>query len=291
VRPLAGIPARELSLADRWILSRLARTVRETTEHLEKFRLNDAVGTPYHFLWDDFADWYLEEIKPRLRGEAVGGDVARAVAAEVFDTVLRLLHPEMPFITETLYRRLPGRADVSIVVAPWPAAAAGWNDPEAERDFAFVQALVNAVREVRADYGVKPGQELPAFHAKTSARQAGALAAEDGMIRRLARLRELASAGDAPTHGTVGAHVVLPEGAELFVGLGEAIDVAKECSRLGAELQRLDRQIAGLRTKLANPGFTGQAPAEVVERERTKEREWSVKREALAAKLAALGCA
>ena len=291
VRPLADVPPGELNLADRWILSRLARAVRETTEHLEKFRLNDAVGTPYHFLWDDFADWYLEEIKPRLRGEAAGGEVARSVAAHAFETLLRLLHPAMPFITETLYRRLPGRADASIVVAPWPAADAGHDDPDAEREFAFVQALVDAVREVRADYGVKPGQELPAVYAKTSSRQQKALNAEIGMIRRLARLQQLDAVGDASVHGKVGAHVVLPEGAELFVGLGEAIDVAKECARLGAELQRLDRQIAGLKTKLANPGFTGQAPAEVVERERTKEREWTVKRGALASKLAALGCA
>ncbi len=317
VRPLADVPAVELQLADRWMLSRLARTVRETTEHLEKFRLNDAVGTPYHFLWDDFADWYLEEIKPRLRGEAPGGEVARSVAAHGFETVLKLLHPAMPFITETLYRRLPGCADASLVVAPWPAADAGRDDPDAERDFAFVQALVNAVREVRADYGVKPGQEVPVVAGHLTASQKAALAAEDAMIRRLGRVGELASldppsaqrkvalepgrdrtggaratapAGSNPS-GAVGAHVVLPQGAELFVALGEAIDVAKECARLGAELARLDRQIAGLRTKLANRGFTGQAPAEVVERERTKEREWSVKREALAAKLAALGCA
>ena len=291
VRPLADVPRAERKLADRWILSRLARAVRETTEHLEKCRLNDAVGTPYHFLWDDFADWYLEEIKPRLRGEAPGGEATRSVAAAAFATVLRLLHPAMPFITETLYRRLPGRADSSIVVAPWPAPEGGWDDPAAERDFGFVQALVNAVREVRADYGVKPGQEVPVFVAKCSREQQAALDAEDAMIRRLAKIGSLAPFAQASAFGKVGAHALLPEGAELFVGLGDAIDVAKECARLGAERERLDRQIAGLKSKLANPGFTGRAPAEVVERERTKEREWSVQREALAAKLAALGCA
>ena len=290
VRPLGDVPARELNLADRWILSRLARTVRETTEHLEKFRLNDAVGTPYHFLWDDFADWYLEEIKPRLRGETGGGDVARAVAAEAFETVLKLLHPAMPFITEALYRRLPGRADASIVVAPWPVADPGRDDPEAERDFGFVQALVDAVRAIRADYGVKPGQPVDAELARLTGRQRAAVQAERDAIVRLARLGAL-RIEEAAAQRRAGAHALLPDGADLFVALGGVIDVAKECSRLGAELQRLDRQIAGLRTKLANPGFTGQAPAEVVERERTKEREWSVKREALAAKLAALGCA
>ncbi len=297
VRPAAEIRRDDLRLADRWILSRLARTVRETTEHLEKFRLNDAVGTPYHFLWDDFADWYLEEIKPRLRGEAGGreaggGEAARAVAAHVFDTVLRLLHPAMPFITETLYRRLPGRDDASIVVAPWPAADAGREDPEAERGFAFVQALVDAVRAIRADYGVKPGQPVDVAVTRLGAGARAAVAAEREAVMRLARIGALDLEDGAGARPAVaGAHALLPDGADLFVALRGVIDVAKECAKLDAELQRLDRQIAGLRTKLANSGFTGQAPADVVERERTKEREWSVKREALAAKLAALGCA
>ncbi len=291
VADLAAVPQRSLTLADRWILSALARTVRETTEHLEKFRLNDAVGTPYHFLWHDFADWYLEEIKPRIRGDAPGGEAARAVAAHVFDAGLRLLHPAMPFITETLYRRLPGRADASIVVARWPAAADQPQDADAERDFGFLQALVEAVRQVRADYGVKPGLELPAQLLRATPPQTAALAAEEAMVKRLARLRDIGRPGQGSGALPVGAHVLLPGGAELFVGLGEAIDVQKECARLGAELTRLDRQLETLRAKLADREFTSRAPADVVAREQAKEREWSAKREALASKRAALGCA
>ena len=292
VPPLAELPPGRLGLADRWITSRLAAVAGETTEHLEKFRLNDAVGTPYHFLWDDFADWYLEEIKPRLRGEAPGGDVARAVAAHVFDRVLRLLHPGMPFITEELFRRLPGHAGDSIMVARWPGSDAGRADPDAERDFAFVQAVVNAAREIRAEYGVKPGLEVTAWVAKLGAGRAGALQHEALMIRRLARLRELVHAdGDAAPAGRVGAHAVLPGGAELFVALGDAIDVEKECARLGAERARLDHQLAAVRAKLGNESFRSRAPAEVVARETEKERQWTAKRDAIAAKLAALGCA
>ena len=292
VRPLAEVPARELQLADRWLLARLGRVVRETTEHLERFRLNDAVGTPYHFLWDDFAAWYLEAIKPRLRGEAPGGDVARAVAAHTFDVVLRLLHPAMPFITEALYRRLPGRGDASIVLAPWPAGEAGREDGEAERDFEFVQAVVNAVREVRAEYDVKPGTALPVVVSKVGSRQRGAIDAERAMILRLAKVGRLVDlAGDTSFAGRIGSHALLPEGAELFVELGEAIDVAKECARLTAELSRLDTQLGAVRAKLGSESFLGRAPAPVVEREREKERQWSAKRQALATKLAALGCA
>jgi valyl-tRNA synthetase len=292
LRPLPGVPAADLALADRWLLARLGRVVRETTEHLERFRLNDAVGTPYHFLWDDFADWYLEEIKPRLRGEAPGGDTARAVAAHAFDVVLRLLHPAMPFITETLYRRLPGRGDASIVLAPWPGPESGREDPDAERDFAFVQALVNGVREVRAEYDVKPGTALPVVVSKAGPRHRGAIAAERAMILRLAKVGRLADhAADPSFAGRIGSHVLLPDGAELFVELGEAIDVAKECARLNTELSRLDTQLGAVRAKLGTESFLGRAPAPVVEREREKERQWSARRQALATKLAALGCA
>ncbi len=275
-----------LSLADRWILSKLDRCVRETTEHLERFRLNDATGTPYHFLWDDFADWYLEAIKPRLYGEEEGGEVARAVAAHCFDTVLRLLHPVMPFITEALHRRLEGGADATIVTGPWPAPG-GREDPVAEQHFAFVQATVDAVRAIRADANVKPNQAVAASIAVAEAWQRTALEAEHSMIARLARISSL---DHAPSAGP-GAHAVLPGGASLFVALGDAIDVGRECARLGEELARLEKQLAALDAKLANEKFLAKAPPEVVATEREKKASWTEKTSVLRAKLKSLGCA
>ncbi|HJX86448.1 MAG TPA: valine--tRNA ligase, partial [Gemmatimonadales bacterium] len=112
-RPLAGGPAAvrrdELTLADRWIIARCEATVREATEAYERFRLNEAAAAVYRFIWSDLADWYIEQIKPRLYGDLPGGDVARAVATQTFDVALRLLHPVMPFVTEALWRRFPAR--------------------------------------------------------------------------------------------------------------------------------------------------------------------------------------
>ncbi|HWA40347.1 MAG TPA: valine--tRNA ligase, partial [Gemmatimonadales bacterium] len=125
-RPIAGtypnvVRKEELTLADRWIIARCETAVREATDALGKFRLNDAASAAYHFLWSDFADWYVEAIKPRLYGDQPGGDVARAVAYRVFDTALRLLHPVMPFITEAIWQKLPGRARGELLVtARWP---------------------------------------------------------------------------------------------------------------------------------------------------------------------------
>jgi len=284
---VAEIARDRLQLADRWILSRLDRCVGDTTEALEKFRLNDAVGTPYHFLWDDFADWYLEAIKPRIYGEqsAAGGDVALAVATHCFATALKLLHPVMPFITEALYRQLPGITDVSIMTAPWPAPA-GRDDAEAERTFAFAQVVVNAARAIRADYGVKPGAAVAGSLTGLTADTRAAVEAERGMIVRLAKLSRL----DEASPSGAGAHAVLPQGASLFVALGDAIDVTKECVRLGEERERLAKQLGALRSKLDNAGFLSKAPADVVTREREKAGEWDKKLGALDAKVKALGC-
>jgi len=285
VAPLPPPGDPRLHLADRWILSRLNTVVRETTDALEAFRLNDAVGAPYHFLWDEFADWYLEEIKARLRGEE-GGDVARAVAVHVFDTVLRLLHPAMPFITEELFRRLPGRADATLVTAEWPAPDPAREDAAAEREFGRVQALVDAIRAVRAEYAVPPGKAVVTSTASLSTAWSATAEASRGFIGRAAKT----TLQREPLSGPA-AQALLPDGNAAAVALADAIDVTKECDRVKTELQRLDGQLAALTAKLANPGFTGRAPAEVVAKEREKERQWTEKRGVLAAKLAALGCA
>ncbi|MBI2535853.1 MAG: class I tRNA ligase family protein, partial [Gemmatimonadetes bacterium] len=126
---VTAIPRDDLELADRWILSRTQRGIQAATDALEKFRLSDAANAVYHFLWDEVADWYLEQVKPRLYGQAPGGHAARAVLAYVFETAVRLLHPVMPFITEELWSQLPGEPGTPAVrgqrqpllaAAAWP---------------------------------------------------------------------------------------------------------------------------------------------------------------------------
>jgi len=291
-RPLAGTPSavhrEELTLADRWILARCDATVREATEAYEKFRLNEAAGAVYRFLWSDLADWYIEQIKPRLYGDVPGGDVARAVATQTFDVALRLLHPVMPFITEALWRRFPGRpADASISVAPWPRPDARATDPQALADFELVQQVVGAIRGIRAEYGVQPGQTVRAFVSQNGGPPSRALERERGTIVRLAKLADLVLA-----EGTerVGGHAVLPDGTAVFVPLGDAIDVGRECARLGAEADRLAGLLASQAKKLGNEQFVSRAPAEVVTREREKLAAWTEQRDVLVRKRELLGC-
>jgi valyl-tRNA synthetase len=290
-RPLAGGPRAvrrdELTLADRWIIARCEATVREATEAYEKFRLNEAAAAVYRFLWSDLADWYIEQIKPRLYGDVPGGDVARAVATQTFDVALRLLHPVMPFVTEALWRRFPGRPeDASISVAPWPRPDARAVDTAALADFGLVQQVVGAIRAIRAEYGVQPGQTVRAYVAVEGG-AAAALERERSTIVRMAKLSELIL-GESTER--VGGNAVLPDGTAVFVPLGEAIDVGRECSRLGAESDRLAGLLASQEKKLGNQQFVSRAPADVVEREREKLAAWTEQRQVLIRKRELLGC-
>ncbi len=291
-RPLAGEPSAvrrdELTLADRWIIARCEATVREATEAYERFRLNEAAAAVYRFIWSDLADWYIEQIKPRLYGDAPGGDVARAVATQTFDVALRLLHPVMPFITEALWRRFPGRpAEASITVAPWPRPDRRADDPAALREFGLVQELVGAIRGIRAEYGVQPGQPVRVVVSRDGTNADPALARERATVSRLAKVSELAF-GD-PTD-RVGGHAVLSDGTAVFVPLGDAIDVGRECGRLGSEVDRLGRLVASQEKKLGNEQFVSRAPADVVDRERHKLVGWREQREVLVRKRELLGC-
>jgi valyl-tRNA synthetase len=291
-RRLAGGPSAlrddELTLADRWIIARCDATIREATEAYERFRLNDAAAAIYRFLWSDLADWYIELIKPRLYGEAPGGDVARAVALKTFDVALRLLHPIMPFVTEALWQRIPGRPDGGwLASASWPRPDGRAAAPEALRRFGLVQELVGAVRAIRAEYDVQPGKAVRVVVQHPGLAAAAACREEEATIRRLARISEV-SWGESGE--SVGGYAVLTDGTGVFVPLGEAIDVARECERLGVEIARLQQLVLSQEKKLANEQFVARAPAEVVGKEREKLATWGEQVAALQEKRGRLGC-
>ena len=293
-----------LTLADRWILGQAHKTIVAATEHLEAFRLDEAAKTCFEFAWNDLADWYVEAVKPRLAAAAAGATpaggppgsaavaappavAAHAVLAFCFDTVLRLLHPVVPFITEELWQKLPGRqSDDLLAVAPWPTVPAALSRLE---DFAFarVQEAVSKIRAIRAEYRIAPKTRLAAAIKPRTDSIRVAFHGERDTIVRLAQLSELRLDDGL---GGEGAHAVLADGSEVFVALADAIDVRQECRRLTGELTRLEQQLAALDAKLSNKNFVARAPAEVVAKEREKERAWRDQRQALADKLRSLGC-
>jgi len=289
LRPLAGpypdvVTRRELGLADRWIIARCNRMVSDATLHYEKFRLNEAASVVYHFIWSDLADWYVEQAKPRLYGTVPGADVARAALARTFEVALAVLHPIMPFITEALWRRMPGRgAGETLMLAQWPRPDRRAEDEVAERHFAQLQELVGAIRQIRAEYGVEPGRSVNA----RVARRNPALVLEEATVCHLAKVGQLRY---GPPPDEPGGHAVLKDGNTVFIALGELVDLKKECERLRKECDRLNGLIQSQRKKLENEQFTARAPAEVVERERQKLADWTGQHQALLQKVGALGC-
>src|SRR5690606_17205114 len=220
---------RDLEVEDRWILSRVATAASSATRALERFRLHEAAEGLYHFFWGELCDWYLELVKPRLGADAEPGsrEAARATLVVALDHALRLLHPIVPFVTAELWARLPWPAGRSrpadLIVAPWPAGDAAWDDPTAERQIRALQERIVEVRRLRKEYGVPEGERVRVHVRGGPPGFADGLAQQGPALLRLARVEEV---GDDPAAGGAGAHAVLPNGAELFLPLEGVIDVA-----------------------------------------------------------------
>ena len=281
----------ELELADRWILSRLSVSFREVSEALEAFRLHEAAERLRHLFWGEFADWYLEIIKPRLRGDSGEGSraAARATLGHTFDGILRLLHPVVPFVTEALWERLQLPAGTerppALMVAPWPEPQPAREDPAAEGEMAALQELITGLRRLRKEYGVGEGHRVGVVLGSVPASFANTLAAGEEALMRLACLESVAL--DGHPHG-VGAHAVLHNGSEVFLPLEGVIDLDRERARLRREVARLEGQMHGARRKLDNRNFLERAPERVVAHEREKLASFREQHDKLQEKLATL---
>jgi valyl-tRNA synthetase len=265
----------ELPIEDRWILSRLAATTTAVTESLDTYSFSEAARFLYDFTWSEFCDWYVEMSKGRLRDEA-GRALAQRVLVGVLDAILRLVHPIMPFVAESIWQALaeaaferglpaPEPASESVVIAPWPAFPENWRDVGIEERIDRMQELVRAVREVRSRYDVDKRASLDVFV------RCGEAVAQDfralaPFITALAGVGRL-ECGPATAKPKQAATHVHPE-FESYVSLQGLIDVAAETARL--EKQRADkvRHLEGARAKLGNSSFVDRAPAEVVQQQR-----------------------
>ena len=279
------------SLPDRWIVSRLQHTVSEVNRAFEGFRFDLAVQALYEFTWNDYCDWYLELVKPVLAG---GADTPQARSArhtllDVLETVLRLAHPFIPFITEEIWQRvapLAGRGGPTVMLAPYPDTAdIRTIDEAATADIGWLQQLIVAVRNIRGELGIAPGRALPLLVRNGTPEDHRRLDEHHALLHALARLSSSAwiDGREAPQAATQ----VVGQ-LELLVPLAGLIDIAAERERLGRETARLDQEIDRLEARLANTGFTDKAPPAVVERERSRLAELAAARATLAAQLAGL---
>ncbi|HEY7426365.1 MAG TPA: valine--tRNA ligase [Gemmataceae bacterium] len=265
----------ELPIEDRWILSRLATTTAAVTQHLETYRFSEVARTIYDFTWSEFCDWYVEMSKGRLRDEASRPLVQRVLVG-VLDGILRLVHPVMPFVAESIWqalneaafeRGLPAAepAAESVVIASWPCLPEAWQDAAMETRIGRMQELIRAVREVRNRYTVDQKTNLDVFVrcSETIAEDFRTLTPFIGALAGVGRLEcgpETAKPRQAATH-------VTPE-FEVYVSLAGLIDKAEEIARLQKQLAEKLRHLQAARTKLGNANFVERAPADVVQQQR-----------------------
>jgi len=281
-----------LELEDRWILSRLQHATEDVTQGLERFRLHEVADRLYHFVWGDFADWYLELIKPRMQGES-GEDsrqAARATLVVVLDRVCRLLHPLTPFVTSALWDRLPWAGESerpeALMVAPWPEVDEALIDTPAEGRVGDLQELITQVRSLRREYAVPEGARVTVKLEAVSAEFREVVEGQQASVQRLARVD--ACELNVGANG-VGAHAVLKNGVEVFIPLEGVIDITRELERLRTKIDRLATQVEATQKKLSNDGFLRGAPADVVEKERSKLSSFREQLDKLRGKAATLG--
>jgi len=265
-----AIDAKFLPIEDRWLLSRLATTTKLVTDSLEHFHFSKVAAAIYEFTWSEFCDWYIEMAKGRLKEPASRPAVQR-VLVNVLDGILRLVHPVMPFLAETLWHALneaaPSREGVteSVVIAPWPEYPAEWIDAGVEARFARMQELVRGVREVRNRYQVddKTKLDVSVKASEAVSKDFTELAAFIGPLAGIANFTASPAVAKPKQAGTV----VKPD-FEAFVHLEGLIDSAAEAKRIEKQLGEKRKQRDAVKAKLANPAFADKAPADVVQVQR-----------------------
>ncbi|AYG99886.1 valine--tRNA ligase [Pectobacterium parmentieri] len=267
-----GAGEKVLSLADRWILAEFNRTVKAYRDALDGYRFDIAANILYEFTWNQFCDWYLELTKPVMNGgteaELRG---TRHTLVTVLEALLRLAHPIIPFITETIWLRvkaLKGINDDTIMLQPFPEFDTAQEDTLALNDLEWIKQAIIAVRNIRAEMNIAPGKPLEVLLRDATAEAQRRVEENRSFIQTLARLENitLLPAGDK---GPVSVTKLI-DGAELLIPMAGLIDKAAELDRLAKEVAKIEAEIERIASKLSNEGFVARAPEAVVAKEREK---------------------
>ena len=280
----AELPA-ELALEDKWIVSKFNDLVAAVTENLDKYELGLAVQKLYDFIWDNFCDWYIEIVKPRLQNkeDKAANESAQKVLCWVLSGTMQLLHPFMPFITETIWQALPHEG-ASVMVSKWPEYKEELHFAAEAEQVETMMDTIRAIRTRRAEMNVPPSKKAQVILLtdKRDAYEAGSL-----FFAKLAYASEIEFVDAAPANVESMVSVVT-KGAQVYMPMGELVDFEKERARLQKEKAKVQKDIDFVMKKLNNPGFVAKAPEAVIAQEREKAAKYQELMEKLDASLAAL---
>jgi valyl-tRNA synthetase len=264
----------ELNAADRWIRARLHRAIDQVRKAIDGYRFDLAAQGIYEFTWSEFCDWYLELAKPVLTGEhasAAAKRGTRQTLVQTLETLLRLAHPFMPFITEEIWQKvapLAGASGETIMLAPYPVADADADDPAAVAEIQWVQQFILGVRRIKGEMNIPPGKSLPVLVANASAQDRAWIEHARPYLDFLAKTETITVLDDesaAPESA-----IALVGEMKLLIPMAGLIDKEAELKRLDKEIDKLRGDIARVEGKLANPNFVDKAPAAVVQKERER---------------------
>ncbi len=262
-----------LTSADKWILSKVNTLAKDVTENMEHYELGLAAQKVYDFLWDEFCDWYIEMVKPRLYNQE---DSTREAALWTLKTVLinalKLLHPFMPFITEELFLHIQNTEE-SIMISQWPIYKEEWNYRENEREIDAVKEAVRGIRNVRAEMNVAPSKKVQVFVVSEKEDVRDIFERSRVFFKTLAHASEVLVQPDKTGVGEDAVSVAVTD-ATVYMPLAELVDIEKEIERLEKEREKMRKEVDRVEKKLSNQGFVAKAPQNVIEEERAKEEKY-----------------
>jgi valyl-tRNA synthetase len=260
----AGTPVKDLSIADKWILSRLNKTIEAVTKALKSYRFNEAEGLIYDFFWHDFCDWYVEMVKPQIMS---GGRREKEILIHVLENSLKLLHPFMPFVTEAIWQNIKERE--SIMVAPWPEADKHYMDKKIESDMETAKDIIVNIRNIRADMNIPHSKKIKVNLAPLKRGAGPVLSGVMEYVKNLAQLDELVveDVGFKKPKSSLSA---ITENFNIFIPLEGVIDVEAEKARLAKKQDLLKQQLVFAERKLKDRNFMDHAPENVVMAEQEK---------------------
>lgn len=260
---------KHIDFTDKWIQSKFNKTIKEVNDALDKFEVNAASKIIYSYVWNDFCDWYIELSKTRLyhgSDEVKSAVLTRAIS--LYEEMLKLVHPFMPFITEEIWQLLDERKDgESISITDYPKFDAKKIDESAENEIEFVQDVVTAIRNIRGEMNIPPSKAINVFLKSSKITNA-----QERYIKSLVKIEDLVVDENLDKPKASASAVV--KGCDIFIPLEGLIDVNLERARIEKEISRLLNSYNGVRKKLENENFVSKAPAEVIEREKQKMNDW-----------------
>ncbi len=269
----SGLARDDLNFADRWIRSRLAATIAEARAAIDAYRFNDYANVLYQFTWHEFCDWYIEMSKLSLNDGAAEAEKTRRVLVDLLEQILLLLHPLMPFVTEEIWQKMAQERE-TIMTQRYPIFEPEWQDRDVEQNMDVLMNAVRAIRNLRSEMNCSPGKEVKVIF-RGAQGDLSRIRSQEPYLRSLARVgsTEYLTGGDLPK----GAATAVTNGMEIYLPLGDLINVEEERSRLHKETVKVEEELARVQRKLANQDFLSKAKEAVIMKEREKAGQYEEK--------------